>query len=345
MAVMDYASWSPASLSKWDTSPRSPKMLEPGALGRGVPCMSLANVAISSNPAQDMITFVLDKIWLEPCTSDMEVRVWRSTLESQALQYRYLDYSAASLWTLYHSFQDGSASAFLRMHAYRYNLSASDLFRKSKDLVITKENWFAVLSFGVTVVIFHLAAAQVNKEDNHDFLEIFRIFRQTSNVAQATVPFFHMSHLKVYVDIQKRLSQTALDGEIWSAVNALDDIPFVEDAPKWAIEACRDAIANLKDWVRETNGLPRSWTHFFRWPGTVSNDYVKVLANRDDAALLIFVYWCTIMNRSPKRWFMEDWACRDSQAAIASMRSKSTHLLDWPREVLTNQNIVRRGYE
>jgi hypothetical protein len=220
------------------------------------------------------------------------------------------------------------------MHAYRYNLAASDLFRRSNDLIVTKDNWFAVLSFGVTVIIFHLAAAQVDTDEDRDFLDVFRIFRQTSRVAQATVPFFRMSHLKQYVDYSKSLARPTLDTTIWDLVNELETMPSLDDGPKWAVEACRSAIESLKEWLQETNSRPRSWAAFLRWPGVVSNHYVQLLEAWNDAALIIFVYWCMIMNRCPKRWFMEDWACRDSDAAMRAMRDCSSHVLDWPREVL-----------
>ncbi|ETS85161.1 hypothetical protein PFICI_03186 [Pestalotiopsis fici W106-1] len=149
-----------------------------------------------------------------------------------------------------------------------------------------------------------------------------------------------MSHLKLYVDHRKNLTQPSFDDTIWDMVGDLDEMAALKDSPTWAAEAYRNAIASLKEWVRETDSRPRSWAHFFRWPGVVSNDYVQLLAARDDTALTIFVYWCMIMNRSPKRWFMEDWACRDSSAAIQAMRDSSSHVLALPREAI---NVWRQS--
>jgi hypothetical protein len=283
--------------------------------------------------AHEMITFVLDKTWLQPCTSTYEEGMWRSILETEAAQHRYLDRSAVSLWTLYQSFQDSSYSSALRITAYRHNLEASNLFRQSNQ-VITKQNWFAVLTFGVAMVIFQFAATQANDDSTHDYLEIFKLMRGTSKVAQAVVPYFRQSHIKLFMDNQRQLDRPTLEQDVWQGVTRLEEVSFLEGTPAWAIKACRDAILELKEWVRETDARPRSWANFLRWPGIVSDDFVRLLCDGDDSALLIFVYWCLLMHRSPKLWFMSDWAYRDARLAIKAMQDTSTELLDWPRWLL-----------
>ncbi|KAH8196933.1 hypothetical protein TruAng_008890 [Truncatella angustata] len=260
--------------------------------------------------------------------------MWRTTLQTQAARYAYLERGASSLWTLYQSLQVGPSSSALRADACRYNLEASEIFRKSYHTV-TEQNWLAFLLFGVLVVIFQLAIAQADPDVAQGHMEVFQVLRSTSKIAQTVTPYFRRSPLKKFVDDRHILYQPIMDKEVWRRVSGLDGIGLAEDTLEDA-EACRQAIAHLKAWVQETDGHPRSWAHFFRWPGAVSDHFTNMLFGGHQRALVIFVYWCAIMHQSPKRWFMDGWASRSAHLAIDLMSTADDHLLEWPRSVLSS---------
>ncbi|KAK9796898.1 hypothetical protein SCARD494_03981 [Seiridium cardinale] len=286
-----------------------------------------------------MVSFALDKLWLQPCVSAHEEAVWRTVLESQASRFQYLDHSAASLWALHQSFQGTPSASALRANAYRYNLEASNLFRQSNQTV-TEDNWLAVLTFGIAVIIFHLANSQTNDDDSHDYMEVFNILRGTSRMARAVIPYFHRSHLKLYVDNRQKSFRPSLEQDVWRSLDHLDAVIGVGGSRPDVTQACHSAVAVLKNWAKETDAYPRTWAHFLRWPGTVSEEFVKLLSEGNESALLVFVYWCTIMHRSPRRWFMKDWACRDARLATKAMNATWDCLLEWPRSVLGQSHLT-----
>ncbi|KAI1842664.1 hypothetical protein JX265_002730 [Neoarthrinium moseri] len=217
--------------------------------------------------------------------------------------------------------------------AYRHNIKASNLFRES-GCIITDKNWLAVLAFGVTVIIFHFTVAQLASPDEHDFLDIFRILRRTARIGWAVSPHFHQSEIKLFIDHRSSLIAASLDEQIWQAVSNLDNVEHLANTSSDVAHVYHHAVETLKNWVKDTEGYPRSWQHFMAWPGHVSDRFVELLTAKHPPALIIFTYWNTIMHLTPKRWFMNGWARRNGCLAMAELDPEWDGLLEWPRSRL-----------
>jgi hypothetical protein len=76
---------------------------------------------------------------------------------------------------------------------------------------------------------------------------------------------------------------------------------------------------------------PRRWDHYCHWPGTVRPEFLSLLADDDEIALLLVIHWCAVLCRSPKP-FVFQWALRTGYYAISRLRSPSKweNLLIWP---------------
>jgi hypothetical protein len=136
----------------------------------------------------------------------------------------------------------------------------------------------------------------------------------------------------MFVDYRESLVKVTQDEELWRQLRRLDSIPFHDDTVA-DIDACFHAVAVFKDWVREVGGRPYNWKHFWRWPGMVSDQFVALLMTRHPPALLIFIYWCAVMEGAPKRWFLDGWAPRDGHLAMNELDAGWDQFLEWPREV------------
>lgn len=330
------AGWSGYALASGSFSPIRPMNHFPHLFVASPLLSSPRYLPVGSNL---LITWCLDKIWLQPPMSSLEDLVWKGAMTKQAERFHYLLPSASALWALYHSIQEPQASGELRAHAYRLNIAASNMFRGS-DLVVTDRNWLAILAFGITVMIFHFAAAQLNPTANadYDYLEIFHLVRSTRSMATTVAPFFHRSSLRDIVSNSESAISVTMDENVWQAVQRLASVHYPEGTPGRIVQTCRRAIAVLQSWVQETDGYPRSWLHFMLWPGSVSDDFVELLITKQPVALLIYIYWCAIMHRLPKLWFMNGWARRNAFLAMAELDANWDCFLEWPRGILNESD-------
>lgn len=282
-------------------------------------------------PHPDIVSWILDEVLLVPFVSPEEKLIWAGTITKEADKFSYLEPSATSILHLYESFQGHSAPAERRANAFRCNIKAVNLFRSS-DQIITEDNWMAVLGFGVSLVIFKFAAARLTPSSEHNHVEIFNLLRSTAHVIAMVIPHFEQSQLRVYVDYRISRFKVTLDEELWRQLQRLDAIQFPDGTTEETIQACHHAVDVLKAWVREIGGHPYEWKHFWRWPGVVTKRFAQLVSARYPAALLIFIYWCAVMNGTPRRWYLDGWARRDGLLAMASLDATWDEFLDWPRQ-------------
>jgi hypothetical protein len=114
------------------------------------------------------------------------------------------------------------------------------------------------------------------------------------------------------------------------AIQALESCIILSYNTGVASLAYQQAVGALKKWQSWTDGRPRVWIHFFWWLASVTPEYMTLLAENEDGALLIFVRWCAIMKNAPQRWYSYGWAQRVGASAIHQIGSSSWHfLLKW----------------
>ncbi|KAH8673463.1 hypothetical protein BX600DRAFT_455328 [Xylariales sp. PMI_506] len=281
----------------------------------------------------DPVTWLLDKIWLVPCSSPAEEAQWRVQLASHAKTYKYLNPSLSSLIALHQSLQESKPDANFRASAYHYNIQASNLFRIS-GATVTEENWLAVMVFVFGVMVFQFGAAATIPAHEYDRLKILRLVRRTAEVAALAKPYFDKSKLRAFVEYRHSLVKKDLDQEAWLAVQQLREIEFPPDISQHSQIACCQAVAALVLWVESNASYPTSWLEFLVWPSSISNQFIELLESKNQIALVTFVYWCAIMHRAPQRWFTGAWTRRDAIAAMADLDPSWDNLLIWPRKTL-----------
>jgi hypothetical protein len=265
----------------------------------------------------------------------MEKALWGHELESQARRYRYLGPSASSLFALYQSLKgEQEASTRMRADAIQFNIEASTLFCGSQPH-ITEDNWLAVMIFGIGVMIFHFATAMSSPIQDVKYLELFQLLRHTSTLQRAVGPYFLKSPLKAFIDIRQSMDRYTLDDDTRRAVQRLGGVRVPDDAPEGAARACRPAVSELQAWGRRTDGHPRTWIHFVMWQGAVTDDFAALMSARYPVALLIFVYWCAIMHRTRKRWFLDGLWQRIACVAMAELGDAWDDMLEWPRGMMS----------
>ncbi|KAJ8120275.1 hypothetical protein ONZ43_g2974 [Nemania bipapillata] len=99
--------------------------------------------------------------------------------------------------------------------------------------------------------------------------------------------------------------------------------------------ACAQAIDSLQRWVVLVSGKPRTWAHYVWWPADVPTKFIDLVNEKNPVALLVFVYWCAVLDRADRKWFWNGWASKAGGVAMAEMGPGWWDQgLEWPLQEL-----------
>lgn len=281
-----------------------------------------------------LLKAVLDHAWFTPTESNL----WAAVLTAKAESNPYLQHCIFSLVSIQARSPDQAGSAV----AYEHHLRASELFRNVTP-VVTESNWAAVLAFQVFVLIFELTAQTYCHEAEFSIANTIKTFRWNSAIGKEARPYFQRSEMwqhvqrrtagtKVGIDQGLKLSLRALE----STIVALNTHPerLTDDGRKYA-KSCQQAFRGLHSWILNCKGYPRRWDQYYHWPLVLSPVFIQALSDNDDIALLLVLYWTTVLCRSPKP-AVSKWAHRTASTALSRLKVKPTlqALLVWPRCML-----------
>lgn len=100
--------------------------------------------------------------------------------------------------------------------------------------------------------------------------------------------------------------------------------------------AVKNAYSTLCMWIASCSGKPRRWEQYCAWPSSLQPEFFDAIANCNEIALLLLVYWCAFLYRAPQP-STHLWAYRTAQYALSRQPNRDTwkDLLSWPMNVLT----------
>ncbi|KAL7933004.1 hypothetical protein V8C35DRAFT_306017 [Trichoderma chlorosporum] len=280
----------------------------------------------ASHPAVDNLTMCLLR--------EDESHLLSDELVDQADASEFLEHNMAAISTLH----DKSTGSLVRpdgnrtksdLVAYQHQIAASSKFRKSVG-AISDRNWFTVLIFAISVLIFHFDIHRRAKRGlaDDEFLEPFMALRGAALLGMELGPWLMKS--KLLAAARRRI---AAENPPWDdlAEQAINNLELLNEtlSPLRSRAICKDVLDKLQFWLRLTQSKPRTWLHFVWWPGAVDQEYLDLLAAGDPMALVILIHWCAVMKSSPKKWFMEGWAENVARPAIAQIGPGWDETMGW----------------
>ncbi|KAI0168878.1 hypothetical protein GGR52DRAFT_574104 [Hypoxylon sp. FL1284] len=287
--------------------------------------------------AGDPITWAMEKTFSLLWLSNTEKSIFALELSHHASTFQYVRTTITALLTLHQwSGCQNPSRTSLYADAYQYHIEASTLFRKSQAEV-NDANWFATLMFGLGVIIFQFATVLKVSDGSEDYLEMLHVLRSSCSLATEIGPFVQTSPIMFLTGRYLRWLNSHLDETTWNAVCGLDSLEYPADTTDETRSACLQSITALKEWAVRVDGYPGTWRQYIEWPAIVSKQYLDALSSRHPVALVVFVYWCSIMHRSPKRWFMVGWANRAADAAMRHLGKEWDAVLEFPRATLASE--------
>ncbi|KAM0263508.1 hypothetical protein ACHAQJ_001126 [Trichoderma viride] len=257
-------------------------------------------------------------------------------LVDQADSSEYLEHNMAAISALHDKStnsllppDDGSNKSDLA--AYQHHIAASSKFRQSVG-VISDRNWFSVLVFAISVLIFHFDIHRRAKRglSDDEFLEPVLALRGAALLGMELGPWLMKS--KLLAAIRRRI---AAENPPWDdlAEQAITNLELINETPSSSPQnraICQDALNKLQFWLRLASCRPRTWLHFVWWPGAIDQQYLDLLARKDPMALVILIHWCAVMKSSPKKWFTEGWAENVSRPVIPQIGPEWNDVMEWP---------------
>lgn len=269
-----------------------------------------------------------------PAPAVEEVELWTGPLLRQMARPGYLSHSLLSLYLL----PKDSKAVLLKtpssVPAYEQHIIATDLFRNS-SFVVNDQNWAAITTFAVSIVIFQFATQQNCPVEAFDYIGILRMLRSSDSLARLVFPYLIKSDSWRFIYHRNSLPKPPLDQDAQNALDNLEDCIYLQPTTD-ANHCIKEAVRALKQWVDDCEGYPQKWRHYLAWPASISEKYLTLLSQHDDFALLILVYWCAFLQRAPRRWFMSYWPCRTASTAMRMLTADWGGVLEWPKKVFAS---------
>ncbi|KAI3320115.1 hypothetical protein HD806DRAFT_507743 [Xylariaceae sp. AK1471] len=273
--------------------------------------------------------------WVAPTLSSAESALGKQYNSDRNQTLSYLLPCISSLLAMYRTLGQGSQFWGAYASALQYNITASTTFR-SAEYDVNENNWVPILMYGVGHIMFTFAAAQCVPDRDFEYLEIFHVLRSTAMIGDQIGVFLEKSELGEMLEYRRGIAELFVDDDSLRAIERLSSAVH----PKGTLEPtridCDHARDKLRCWVQIVNGCPRFWKQFSMWPASVSDGFVRALTEKQPVALLIYVYWCAIMYREPRRWYTDGWHRRVAFAAMSKLGSEHDGLLEWPVMALSS---------
>ncbi|KAJ4377293.1 hypothetical protein N0V83_000117 [Neocucurbitaria cava] len=279
-----------------------------------------------------LVQSILRRSWF----TTAETALWSKALVTSATKYPYLQHCMFSLAYLRRDLFEQPIDG-MSVDAYQHQLTASTLFRQGAP-VVDAENWIAIVAFHVFMLLFQFATQSTCAEADFNLINTLHILRSSNAVEEQAKPFFEKSQyweliikrtttLPYEVDSTLKTNLQALAGVIAEMLENDANDPDDEERA----EINRQACAELREWVFSCDAHPRRWNQYCSWPGRVTPEFLDLLADRDDVALLLVIHWCAVLHRSPKPSVYK-WAHRAACYALDNLsdRSRWENLLAWP---------------
>ncbi|KAI0151690.1 hypothetical protein GGR57DRAFT_471115 [Xylariaceae sp. FL1272] len=261
-------------------------------------------------------------------------------IEDKGGTNEYLFPTIFSICDIFNALEFESDSQEIYAKAMQHNMRASSIFRYAEQ-GIDENNWLSIFMFGIGHVMFNFAAAQCAPDCAFDCLDIFHMLRGTARIGEEVSVHLERSGLGRIFDGERYLAVLPTTGpeDCLQAIDRLSLADYPDGTSEMTRAHCQQALERLKWWARVVNGAPRNWKHFILWPGSVTDMFVSALIEGQPVALLLYIYWCAIMYRAPRRWFADRWQHRVVAAALTYLEPGYAGLLEWPFRVLTSQGM------
>jgi hypothetical protein len=193
------------------------------------------------------------------------------------------------------------------------------------------------------MLVFQFGAQSACADYQFNLVDTLQILRSSNYVEEAAKPYFKAS--KFWELIAKRSQAKNFQVDQLLHTNLLTLGGVIAEANTFDSDSASvnlQALNELQQWVLLCDAHPQRWDQYCSWPGRLRSEFLDLLANNNDIAMLLVIYWSAVLHRSPKP-SVSSWAKRAVQYAMKrlSEKEKWENLLVWPLHVLREDKTVQ----
>lgn len=266
----------------------------------------------------------------------------------------------------------GSGTSDL-VKAYKHLRSALTSFR-TEVTAVNQANWIACIAFSSNILVVNLDNARRAPLDDFQAVVVdpIRALRNTLSMRSSVAPLIPTNLATVGQNELRQHREDspdqigAAESSLWceESLARMDDL--LQRLEKYTGQEVATLSTNLEDFVNfmdeikpvplpsgknsDTRQLaavalrawaqllgvkpPRLWADLCSWTWCLSTDFISLLASKDEATLVITVYWFVVISRAAPKWYSEGWARRAVTACLRHVGPDWSDTLAWPKSQL-----------
>lgn len=283
-----------------------------------------------------------------------ELHVWQHQVPKLAFKYPFLVHQILAVAAFHQAYLQPEQRSEHSLHASQHQNRSIEGMR-GHLAEITAENCHA-LFMASSLLLVGAFASFANIRPNgspliegqrpptiEDMIDVFILDRGVASVLQSSEEVIQAGYFRDLFHFSPHQRENTFMHQIAQELRNLDGLlrrdpdidPMVRILVDLEITKLVDAIEKA---VVTTDESEMRVTTF--WPITIAEDYISLLRQRNETALMVLLYYCCIMIRAEaKTWFVKGWGVSVAADVERLISPKWREAIKWPLELI-NQYAV-----
>lgn len=283
-----------------------------------------------------------------------ELHVWQHQVPKLAFKYPFLVHQILAVAAFHQAYLQPEQRSDHSLHASQHQNRSIEGMR-GHLAEINAENCHA-LFMASSLLLVGAFASFANIRPNgspliegqrppniEDMIDVFILDRGVASVLQSSEDLIHAGYFRDLFHFSPHQRENSFMKQIAQELRNLDGMlkrdpgidPMVRILVDLEITKLIDAIEKA---VVTTDESEMRVTTF--WPITIAEDYISLLRQRNDVALMVLLYYCCIMVKAEeKTWFVKGWGVSVAADIERLISPKWKDAMRWPLETI-NQYVL-----
>ncbi|KKY30797.1 hypothetical protein UCDDA912_g09270 [Diaporthe ampelina] len=284
-----------------------------------------------------------------------ELHVWQVQVPKLAYKYPFLVHQILAVAAFHQAYLHPGQRSDHSLHASQHQNRSIEGMR-GHLAAITSENCHALFMASSLLLVGAFASfANIRPNDSpliegqrpptiEDMIDVFILDRGVASVLQSSEECIQAGYFRDLFHFQTHDKQNAfmprLAEELRSLSAAIKAEPDVDNLVVILVDLeIRKLIDAIEKAVVTTDDAEMRVTTY--WPITIAEDYIQLVRQRNEVALLVLMYYCCIMYRAEgKTWFVKGWGISVATDVERLISRRWREAIKWPLEQMGQYRSV-----
>lgn len=276
-----------------------------------------------------------------------ELHVWQVQVPKLAYKYPFLVHQILAVAAFHQAYLHPGQRSDHSLHASQHQNRSIEGMR-GHLANITSENCHALFMASSLLLVGAFASfANIRPNDSpliegqrpptvEDMIDVFILDRGVASVLQSSEECIQAGYFKDLFHFQTHDKSNAfmprLAEELRSLSAAIRGEPDIDRMVVVLVDLeIRKLIDAIEKAVITTDDAEMRVTTY--WPITIAEDYIQLVRQRNEVALLVLMYYCCIMYRAEgKTWFVKGWGISVATDVERLISRRWREAIKWPLE-------------